>query len=217
MGRFSQSIGTARESGLITPVDWHFPSAMLGRMERADHHIFSVDYSYRAFLRLSCALNRKNFRSLLTRYNEQAVFTLEFGHAQGSEVKVDYDLMRLQGYLSYALSKSMRNLNGYRYPSNYDQRHRAQVVADLHLGRNWFLNSNWEFYTGQPYDPGLLRAVILDAGLNLDTLPPLYFSGTPLRPRARAVWCAIHTITDWISAYPKAFIVPRGESHHISG
>ncbi len=175
IGRFSQTIGTARESGLITPVDLYFPSAMLDRFESADHYIFSVDYSYRAFLRLSCALYRKNFRNLLTRYNEQAVFALESGYAQGLELKVDYDLIRLQGYLSYTLSKSMRDLNGYRYPSNYDQRHRAQIVADLHLGRNWFLNSNWEFYTGQPYDPGVIRAVILDAGLNLDTLQPLYF------------------------------------------
>ena len=174
MGRFSQSIATARESGLFTPIDLYFPCSIVGHAERAEHFILSFDYTFESILRLSLAMYHKNFKNLLTRYNEESVFNLQSGYARGLEIKADYDLGWTHGYMAYTLSNSIRNLNGYRYPSNYDQRHRAVIFGCINLGRNWSLDLNWEFHSGQPYDPGVYRAPFLEAILNLDTMEPMY-------------------------------------------
>jgi len=174
-GQYTQAMGTVREGGLFTPIDLYFPCSITGRAERADHFVMSLDYAYHSMFRLSTALYQKNFRNLLTRYQQKGNFTTESGIARGLELQLTFDRKWMHGYLAYTLSKSERNLRGYRYPSNTDQTHRFQVFADLSLGKNWSIAADWTLHTGQPYDPGVMRALVLDGGVNLDTMEPVYY------------------------------------------
>jgi hypothetical protein len=174
-GQYTQAMGTVREGGLFTPIDLYFPCSIVGRAERADHFILSLEYDYRSMLRLSASLYQKNFRDLITRYQQKGNFTTESGLAIGLELQLTYDRKWIHGYLAYTLSRSERNLRGYIYPSNTDQTHRFQVFADLSLGKGWSIAADWTLHTGQPYDPGIMKALILDGGLNLDTMEPVYY------------------------------------------
>jgi hypothetical protein len=76
------------------------------------------------------------------------------GYAYGLELYAKKQQGRLTGWLSYTLSKSMREIpginNGNPYPSSYDRTHNVSVVASYELTKYWNLSSTWIFATGNP-------------------------------------------------------------------
>ena len=76
------------------------------------------------------------------------------GYAYGLELYVKKQVGRLTGWLSYTLSRSMRQIpginNGEAYPSSYDRTHNFSVVANYELNKLWNLSSTWVFATGNP-------------------------------------------------------------------
>jgi hypothetical protein len=76
------------------------------------------------------------------------------GYAYGLELYAKKQEGRLTGWLSYTLSKSMREIPGINnnkaYPSSYDRTHNVSLVANYELARRLTLSSTWVFSTGNP-------------------------------------------------------------------
>jgi len=76
------------------------------------------------------------------------------GYAYGLELYAKKQAGRLTGWLSYTLSKSMREIPGINegeaYPSSYDRTHNVSFVANYELSKRWSLSSTWVFSTGNP-------------------------------------------------------------------
>ncbi len=76
------------------------------------------------------------------------------GYAYGLELYAKKQQGRLTGWLSYTLSRSMREIpginNGKVYPSSYDHTHNVSLVANYELTKRWNLSSTWIFLTGNP-------------------------------------------------------------------
>jgi len=76
------------------------------------------------------------------------------GYAYGLELYFKKQTGRLTGWLSYTLSRSMREIpginNGTPYPSSYDRTHNVSLVANYELTKQWNLSSTWIFSTGNP-------------------------------------------------------------------
>ncbi len=76
------------------------------------------------------------------------------GYAYGLELYAKKQEGRLTGWLSYTLSRSMREVlginDGKAYPSSYDRTHNISVVANYDLSKRWNLSSTWVFLTGNP-------------------------------------------------------------------
>lgn len=76
------------------------------------------------------------------------------GYAYGLELYAKKQEGRLTGWLSYTLSRSMREVEGINegnaYPSSYDRTHNVSVVANYDLSKRWNLSSTWVFSTGNP-------------------------------------------------------------------
>jgi hypothetical protein len=76
------------------------------------------------------------------------------GYAYGLELYAKKQEGRLTGWLSYTLSKSMREIPGINnnkaYPSSYDRTHNVSLVANYELGKRLTLSSTWVFSTGNP-------------------------------------------------------------------
>ena len=75
--------------------------------------------------------------------------------ADGSAIGFEFYLHRrlnkhLGGYLSYTLSRSIRKLDGYTFPSAFDRTHVASGAIAYDLGRNWRAGTRLVFYTGTP-------------------------------------------------------------------
>ncbi len=76
------------------------------------------------------------------------------GYAYGLELYAKKQEGRLTGWVSYTLSKSMREIPGINegkaYPSSYDRTHVASVVTNYDLSKRWNLSATWVFSTGNP-------------------------------------------------------------------
>jgi hypothetical protein len=114
-------------------------------------------------------IEQPDFRLLSTPVNDAS------GRAYGVELLVEKRRTgpndRLSGWLSYSLSKAMREqtLRGERVelPFDYDRKHSANVTARYRLGseREWDVGVTWRYGTGFPFTPAL-RVEPLIAALN---------------------------------------------------
>jgi len=76
------------------------------------------------------------------------------GYAYGLELYAKKQQGRLTGWLSYTLSKSMRQIPGINsgnpYPSSYDRTHNVSVVGSYELTQHLNFSTTWVFATGNP-------------------------------------------------------------------
>lgn len=82
------------------------------------------------------------------------------GMAYGVETLLKKSAGRLNGWVSYTYSRSLRQFedqernlvinNGEYYPSAFDQPHNLTVILNYHLGGRLFLSSNFNYSTGRP-------------------------------------------------------------------
>lgn len=100
------------------------------------------------------------------------------GKAYGVEVLLKKDAGRLTGWLSYTLSWSLRQYDqinsGLWFPSRYDRRHNAAVVAQYKIGRRWSGSFVWEFVSGSRFTPVIGQYIMLSPMLTGIDLIPIY-------------------------------------------
>jgi hypothetical protein len=73
------------------------------------------------------------------------------GRAVGLELSIRRSFSeRVGGFITYTLSKSVRTLDGIRFPSAVDRRHVLQTALAFNWGRGWCASSRFMFYTGIP-------------------------------------------------------------------
>lgn len=74
------------------------------------------------------------------------------GRAYGIEWLFRKKLGRLNGWLSYTLSKTERKINGISnnqwYNARQDRTHDIAIVGIYQLNKKWTLSANWIYYTG---------------------------------------------------------------------
>ncbi len=76
------------------------------------------------------------------------------GSAVGLEVWVRRRLTeRLGGFLTYTLSRSVRNFDGQTLLASFDRTHVLNVALAYDLGRNWRAGTRLVWYSGRPRDP----------------------------------------------------------------
>jgi hypothetical protein len=89
-------------------------------------------------------LNDKVYGELLTGH----------GWSYGSEFYIKKTKGKLKGFISYTLSKSMRQIKGINnyvaYPTNTDRRHNLTVSTNYDINKKWDVNVNFVLYTGNP-------------------------------------------------------------------
>ncbi|MCH8962965.1 MAG: TonB-dependent receptor, partial [Bacteroidetes bacterium] len=124
----------------------------------AEHGILGVSYENERYL-LDVEGYHKNldgvteFSQRFTDDPKGLLFTGD-GTARGLEILAQRKTGRLQGWLSYTLSKveyEFDKLNGGApFPANQDRRHAFTVVGDLKAGP-WTVSASWTWASGRPY------------------------------------------------------------------
>jgi hypothetical protein len=76
------------------------------------------------------------------------------GYAYGMEFMAKKQEGQFTGWVSYTLSKSMREIpginNGDPYPSTYDRTHDISLVFNYDINKQFSLSASWVFSTGNP-------------------------------------------------------------------
>ena len=74
------------------------------------------------------------------------------GRGYGAELMLRLpDRARVRGWLAYTLSWSIRDFDGVFAPSDWDQRHIANLVSSVRLGRGWSVGGRFHYNTGRPF------------------------------------------------------------------
>lgn len=76
------------------------------------------------------------------------------GNAYGMELMIKKLEGQFTGWVSYTLSKSMREVpginNGNPYPSTYDRTHDLSIVTNYDINKRFSVSASWIFSTGNP-------------------------------------------------------------------
>lgn len=89
------------------------------------------------------------------------------GHAYGLELSIKKNRGRLNGWMSYTFSRSLRKIiaptdrevvnGGSYFPSNFDKPHDLTVVGNYKISRKFSLSFNFTYSTGRPVTAPLYR------------------------------------------------------------
>ena len=85
---------------------------------------------------------------------QKGILELRESRSYGIELLLKRDFThRLNGWISYTLSRSDRLIGDYGpvVPSDWDQRHILSVLGNYRLPRNWTLGARFHYNTGRPY------------------------------------------------------------------
>lgn len=110
------------------------------------------NFFYRSFQNqviTSSTLIERNGVLQVERYNNDGR-----GRAYGLEWLIKYDATPWQSWLSYTLSRSLRNNPGEsERSSQYDQTHNINLVGSYDFANNWKLSGRLRYVTGNPNTP----------------------------------------------------------------
>ncbi len=159
-----QYIHLATNSTAGTPLDVWFPSSPNVKPQIGDQVAMgyfrnfrgnTIETSVEAYYKFNQnAIDFKDHAELLL--NKEFEGELRFGEAwsYGMEFLVKMQLEKLNGWVSYTLSKSERKIaeinNGEAYRSPYDRPHDVSVVLNYRINERWQIGANWVYMTGQP-------------------------------------------------------------------
>jgi hypothetical protein len=75
-------------------------------------------------------------------------------YAYGAEFQVKFNFDKLTGWVSYTLSKSIRDIpgvnGGVQYNSPYDKPNDIAIIGNYELNQRWSLSANWVYASGTP-------------------------------------------------------------------
>jgi hypothetical protein len=188
-GRFTQGLSTALEEGLIGFLELYFPMNVVENVEKSTHYIANVSYEIFHGYKLSASGYKKNFANLLKSTGPSLDFATTTGKAYGLECEFEGKISyKLSTFIGYSLSKSYRVFNGEKYDTNFDQRHRLQVLCNYNSADKWDLSLLFEFHSGQPYDPGFYWGLLPDYYMDsLDKHPTFWYYPVKLYDQPRGI------------------------------
>jgi hypothetical protein len=96
----------------------------------------------------------KDFAELLLNDKLEGEVREGIGWSYGAEFLVRINEKKWGGWVSYTLSKSMREIpeinNGNPYPAPYDKPHNLAIVGNYQFLPRWSVSANWVYATGNP-------------------------------------------------------------------
>lgn len=96
---------------------------------------------------------KKGITSTITKATMEENIIIGQGRSVGCELMIEKKSGKLNGWMSYTLSKSDRIFDeiydGKPFPSKYDRRHNLNLVLQYELNRKWYLSAIFTYATGQ--------------------------------------------------------------------
>jgi hypothetical protein len=162
--RMVQNLHLISNTNSPTPLDIWLPSGPYIKPLIADQVGLGYFRNFKDnMLETSAEVYYKNMKNVIDYIDGAELFLNEdletellhgSGYAYGLELFLKKQTGRFTGWLSYTLSKSMREVAGINegkaYPSSYDRTHNVSVVANYELNKNLNLSATWVFLTGNP-------------------------------------------------------------------
>lgn len=182
--RTNQFMQVASNSAAGTPLDLWFTSGPNIKPQTCDqyalgyfHNWFDneIETSVEVFYKdMQNTIDFRDHAQLLL--NRKLDGELRFGksHAYGAEFLIQKQQGRFNGWISYAYSRTFRQINGVNnnkeYVPTYDKPHTISIVANYELTPKVTLSASFVFATGQPFTTPVARGAADTTGISI----PIY-------------------------------------------
>jgi len=160
--RLHQFLHLITNTTTTTPTDLWLPSSNNVKPQIADQvsvgyfrnlkrneYETSVEFYYKD---LKNQIEYKNGADLFFNSTVESELVFGKGWAYGAEFLLKKNVGRINGWVGYTWSKTMRQFgeinNGRAFPARHDRTHDVSVVAMYDLGRKLKLSATWIYYTG---------------------------------------------------------------------
>ncbi|HVU55199.1 MAG TPA: TonB-dependent receptor [Puia sp.] len=160
--RTTQNLHLLSNSTSANPTDVWIPSSNNVKPEIADQvsagyyrnfkdnqYEFSSEVYYR---NMQNQIDYKNGAQLIANENVESQIVFGKGRAYGWELFVKKKYGKLNGWISYTLSRTERQfteINSGRYfPANQDRTHNLSVVGIYKINKKWTLSADFTYYSG---------------------------------------------------------------------
>lgn len=173
VGRMTQTIHRAANSGLGIPYELFFPSTKellpekswnfslgFGKDFRWNAHNFSfkTDFWYKTFANIVDFKNGHDaYSSLIISQNIQdmsEIITQGKGRAYGLDFSANYSYKLLSFSADYTLMQARNQFDelnaGKEFAAPTDIRNSLNLLAEINLSSKWKFSASWEFRTGRP-------------------------------------------------------------------
>lgn len=158
------------------PKDLWVPSTDVVHPEISNQFDLETDYQLSANYSFKISVYHKLLSGLIDykdnsssfQYWEDNVETNGIGRNKGVEFMFVKEKGRLNGYVSYVLSKSTRQFktinNGNEYPFKYDHRNQANIVLNYTINKNLIAVGTWTYHTGNSITMAYEKYPIINGG-----------------------------------------------------
>jgi hypothetical protein len=110
---------------------------------------FSIETYYK---KLKNRIDYKNGAEIYLNENVESQILFGDGRAYGLELYFKKKFGKINGWISYTLSRSERKFNeindGNYFPAKQDRTHDFSIVCIYELSKRWTLSATWVYYTG---------------------------------------------------------------------
>ena len=159
--RTTQNLHLLSNSTSANPTDIWIPSSNNVKPEIADQVSFGYyrnfgekyEFSSEVYYRdMQNQIDYKNGAQLRANENVESQLLFGKGRSYGLELYVKKKAGKLNGWISYTLSKTERQFPTVNsdswYPANQDRTHNLSVVGIYKLNKKWTLSADFVYYTG---------------------------------------------------------------------
>ena len=160
--RTTQNLHLLSNSTSANPTDVWIPSSNNVKPEIADQvsagyyrnfkdnqYEFSSEVYYR---NMQNQIDYKNGAQLIANENVESQVVFGKGRAYGWELFVKKKYGKLNGWISYTLSRTERQFteinSGHYFPANQDRTHNLSIVGIYKISKKWTLSADFTYYSG---------------------------------------------------------------------
>ncbi|KAF0201260.1 MAG: tonb-dependent receptor [Bacteroidetes bacterium] len=172
--RTVQYVHLAQNSTAGTPLDLWFPSSPNVKPQKADQMAVGYfrnfkDNAYETsaevyYKNMYDVIDFKDNAELLLNPKLEGELRTGKGWSYGMEIMVKKNIGKLNGWISYTLSATRRQIEGINdgnsYRAPYEKPHNISVIINYEFSERAVLSSNWVYSTGSPVTFPTGRAVI---------------------------------------------------------
>lgn len=155
---FNGFVSSPLESALLPDGLLGSDEEIIGRLQKAQHAVFGIEYDPIPSLSLNFEVYYKHFSQLISAnrykmFDDDPEFIWEKGNAYGGDISVKYEQKGFYLWLVYSLGWVKRTDGLIDYYPHFDRRHNVNVVTSYAFGkrRSWEINLRWNFGTGFPF------------------------------------------------------------------
>jgi hypothetical protein len=186
--RMKQYMHRVSSSTATLPTDLWYPITKNIKPQIADqialgfNHLFEkkmISFEFELYYKkLQNLIEYREGASLMLNNNYEDELLSGGGQAYGAELLIRKEHGKLNGWVSYTISKATRTFDqlnkGERYPAKYDRLHNVSVVVNYVISKRLIFSAVWVYQSGSRFTPQIGQYLMPNATLTGVDIVPIY-------------------------------------------